>query len=149
MVRFRRGKGCISLLSPRTPRERIGGSTFCRVGALFCALGPMPGARFAVPCALSPSDLNIYAAASLRESFEAIARRFETSHPGVHVHCEFGGSQDLAAQINQGAPADVFASASPKELDRVAYDPSTRRICALNRLVVVSPSSKPLGSLRM
>jgi molybdate transport system substrate-binding protein len=88
-------------------------------------------------------ELSVFAAASLTESFTAIARTFEGAHPGIHVDLQFAGSQSLATQINQGAPADVFASAAPADLEKVAYDPHTRRIFAVNRLVVVTPATAP------
>jgi molybdate transport system substrate-binding protein len=87
--------------------------------------------------------LNVFAAASLHEAMTAIADRFERDHAGVLVAVQFGGSQQLAAQISEGAPCDVFASADERNLDKIAYDPTTRRVFALNRLVVVTP----LGSV--
>lgn len=87
-------------------------------------------------------NLEVYAAASLREAFTTIARDFERAHPGVKVRLQFAGSQALAAQISNGAPADVLASADARNLDKIAYDPKTRRVFATNRLVVVSPGGK-------
>ncbi len=55
--------------------------------------------------------LTVYAASSLTTGFEQLAQDFEQEHDGVRVRLTFGGSSDLAAQIDQGAPADVFASA--------------------------------------
>ncbi len=86
-----------------------------------------------------PQTLEVFAAASLRESFRAIALDFERKHPGVSVHLNFGGSQQLAAQINEGAPCDVFGSADQRNLGKIAYDPQSRRVFALNRLVVAIP----------
>ena len=87
---------------------------------------------------LAVHTLEVYAAASLREAFTAIARTFEAGHPEVRVRLTFAGSQSLAAQIANGAPADLFASAAAKNLDGLAYDPKTRQVFAVNRLVVVS-----------
>ena len=93
--------------------------------------------------------LEVYAAASLREAFSAVARRFEAGRPGVRVHLQFAGSQTLAAQIANGAPADVFASADARSLARIAYDPTTRRVFATNRLVVIGvPSLRALSGVR-
>ena len=80
--------------------------------------------------------LNVFAAASLKEAFSSIARRFEATRPGLAVRLNFAGSQTLAAQINQGAPADVFASAAAKNLQDVRYDVSTYRVFAFNRLEI-------------
>ena len=59
------------------------------------------------------------AAASLTEAFGTLAKRFEAAHPGVTVRLSFGASSALALQIDQGAPADVFASASAKNMTQV------------------------------
>ncbi|MFI7005020.1 molybdate ABC transporter substrate-binding protein [Streptomyces sp. NPDC050145] len=75
--------------------------------------------------------VNVFAAASLKESFTTLGKQFEKAHPGTHVTFNFGGSDSLAAGINSGAPADVFAAASPKTMKIVtdaggaAADPST------------------------
>jgi molybdate transport system substrate-binding protein len=60
--------------------------------------------------------VTVFAAASLKESFTTLGKQFEKAHPGTHVTFSFGGSDTLAAQITGGAPADVFASASPKTM---------------------------------
>ncbi|MEU6645296.1 molybdate ABC transporter substrate-binding protein [Saccharomonospora sp. NPDC046836] len=64
--------------------------------------------------------LNVYAAASLTESFGVLERRFEDEHPGVDVRLNLAGSSQLAQQIGEGAPADVFASADEKNMQKVA-----------------------------
>jgi molybdate transport system substrate-binding protein len=61
----------------------------------------------------------VFAAASLTETFTALGKTFETAHPGVTVKFNFGGSSGLAQQITQGAPADVFAAASPATMKTV------------------------------
>ena len=58
----------------------------------------------------------MFAAASLKESFTTLGKDFEKAHPGTKVIFSFGGSDTLAASITGGAPADVFASASPKTM---------------------------------
>ncbi|MDX3128499.1 molybdate ABC transporter substrate-binding protein [Streptomyces europaeiscabiei] len=60
--------------------------------------------------------VTVFAAASLKESFTALGKQFEEEHPGTKVTFSFGGSDSLAASITGGAPADVFASASPKTM---------------------------------
>ena len=60
--------------------------------------------------------VTVFAAASLKESFTALGQEFEKAHPGTKVTFSFGGSDSLAASITGGAPADVFASASPKTM---------------------------------
>ncbi|MGW6790637.1 molybdate ABC transporter substrate-binding protein [Streptomyces chartreusis] len=61
-------------------------------------------------------EVTVFAAASLKESFTALGKEFEKEHPGTKVTFSFGGSDALAASITGGAPADVFASASPKTM---------------------------------
>ncbi|MFG3269025.1 molybdate ABC transporter substrate-binding protein [Streptomyces luteogriseus] len=61
-------------------------------------------------------EVTVFAAASLKESFTALGARFEKDHPGTKVTFSFGGSDSLAASITGGAPADVFASASPRTM---------------------------------
>ncbi|MGW1032592.1 molybdate ABC transporter substrate-binding protein [Streptomyces antibioticus] len=60
--------------------------------------------------------VTVFAAASLKESFTTLGKEFEKAHPGTKVTFNFGGSDSLAASITGGAPADVFASASPKTM---------------------------------
>ncbi|WP_405627002.1 molybdate ABC transporter substrate-binding protein [Streptomyces sp. NBC_00016] len=60
--------------------------------------------------------VTVFAAASLKESFTTLGKEFEKAHPGTMVTFSFGGSDSLAASITGGAPADVFASASPKTM---------------------------------
>lgn len=63
--------------------------------------------------------VNVFAAASLTETFTTLGRQFEEAHPGTKVVLNFGPSSGLATQINQGAPADVFASASTTNMTQV------------------------------
>ncbi|MFF0726116.1 molybdate ABC transporter substrate-binding protein [Streptomyces sp. NPDC004134] len=64
-------------------------------------------------------EVTVFAAASLTESFEELGAQFEEDHPGAKVTFSFGGSDALAASITGGAPADVFASASPTTMEIV------------------------------
>lgn len=84
-----------------------------------------------------PRTLVVFAAASLKEPFSEIAREYERSQPGLMVQLSFAGSQTLAAQIQNGAPADVFASAAAKNLRDVDYERTTHCIFARNRLEIV------------
>src|SRR5262249_25130789 len=70
------------------------------------------GAGSATSSAALSGTVTVLAAASLTESFTTIGKMFEAAHPGVTVKFSFGASSTLAQQINNGAPADVFASAS-------------------------------------
>ena len=63
--------------------------------------------------------LTVFAAASLTGTFEDLEQRFEAANPGTDVVFNFAGSSALAQQINQGAPADVFASADQNNMTKV------------------------------
>ena len=99
------------------------------------------------PTARSPVTLTVLAAASLTEAFTALKTAFEADHPGVTVALTFAGSQQLAQQISQGAPADVFASASSSYVDALVVanriDRDSSKTFAENRLVVAFPTSNP------
>lgn len=85
--------------------------------------------------------ITVFAAASLSESFRALEQAYEAGHPGVDVELSFAGSQLLAAQLLEGAPAQVFASADSVQIDRVAGERELlgRREFASNRIVIVVP----------
>lgn len=91
--------------------------------------------------------LTVLAAASLTEAFERIGADFEATEDGVAVRFSFGPSDGLAQQIQAGAPADVFASASPMWMDAIAKDPGVadRTDFARNRLVIITPRDGPAG----
>ncbi|HUH95857.1 MAG TPA: molybdate ABC transporter substrate-binding protein [Anaerolineales bacterium] len=97
----------------------------------------------------APRTLTVYAAASLTDAFDEIGRAFEASHPGVTVQFSFAGSQTLRAQIEQGAPVDIFASANTKEMDTLVgehkVDSNAPQIFLTNRLVVILPANNPAG----
>ena len=63
--------------------------------------------------------VNVFAAASLQETFSTLKKQFEAAHPGVTITPNFGASSALATGITQGQPADVFASASQTTMDAV------------------------------
>jgi molybdate transport system substrate-binding protein len=90
--------------------------------------------------------LTVFAAASLTETFTALGKTFESSHPGVDVRFNFGGSSTLAQQITQGAPADVFASANQATMRTVtaAGDAAGQpQVFTRNRLVIAVPKDNP------
>jgi molybdate transport system substrate-binding protein len=92
--------------------------------------------------------VTVFAAASLAESFTRLGRDFEASNPGTTVVFNFAGSSALAAQINQGAPADVFASAATRNMATVTGvgnadgDPV---VFVRNQLVIAVPKGNPRG----
>jgi molybdate transport system substrate-binding protein len=94
-------------------------------------------------------ELTVFAAASLTEPFTEIGKRLELSHPGLKVVYNFGGSQALRTQIEQGAPADVFASASKSNMDTLVTDNLVTQDAPQqflnNKLVVILPKDNPAG----
>ena len=96
----------------------------------------------------SPSlsgNITVFAAASLTESFTELGKQFESANPGTKVTFSFAASSALAEQINSGAPADVFASASPKNMDQVvdAGGASDPKVFATNKMEIATPPSNP------
>jgi molybdate transport system substrate-binding protein len=93
-------------------------------------------------------DVTVFAAASLTESFIQIGKDFEAANPGTKVTFNFAGSSALATQINQGAPADVFASANPSTMKTVTGagngdgEPAT---FVKNQLVIAVAKGNPKG----
>ena len=102
------------------------------------------GATFASTTSARADDLVVSAAASLTNAFTDIARAYEAQHPGTQVSLNFGASDVLLKQIEQGAPADVFASADEAMMDRAAsagrIDAASRRDFAANTLVLITPA---------
>jgi molybdate transport system substrate-binding protein len=87
----------------------------------------------------------VFAAASLKGSFTAIGAAFEQDNPAVKVTFNFGASSTLARNITQGAPADVFAAASPATMRTVteAGDAAAPEIFARNQLEIAVPAGNP------
>ena len=97
----------------------------------------------------APASITVMAAASLNESFSELGKQFEGQNPGVKVQFSFAGSQQLAQQLADNAPADVFASASQIYIDSAVksgrIDPNVAKTFAYNRLVVIYPKDNPAG----
>lgn len=94
----------------------------------------------------SLGNITVLAAASLTEVFNGLGKTFEAAHPGTKVTFSYGGSSTLAQQITQGAPADVFAAASPATMKTVtdAGDASgTPTVFVRNQLVIAVPVGNP------
>ena len=67
----------------------------------------------------SPAEIKVFAAASLTAAFNELGQQYTSANGGTKVTFNFAGSQALASQIQQGAPADVFASADTTSMDKV------------------------------
>ena len=116
------------------------------VALLACSVVAPPS-----PCAGAPrnnptSTLSVFAAASLADAFGELAHQFEAAHAGTRVQLIFAGSQQLAVQMEQGAQADVFASADTRWMDYAREHgllADSGSVFARNRLVVIVPRSNP------
>jgi molybdate transport system substrate-binding protein len=95
--------------------------------------------------AAQTGTITVFAAASLKGSFTQLGKEFEAAHPGDTVKFSFAASSALAEQINSGAPADVFASASTKNMDQVVTtgNASNPQNFAKNVMEVAVPPSNP------
>jgi molybdate transport system substrate-binding protein len=111
-----------------------------------CGGGSTPPA--AAPTSAPAQNLTVFAAASLNETFTALGKQFETDNPGVTVRFNFAGSSDLAQQIVNGAPADVFAAASDATMRTVTDGGSAAGepvIFARNVLQIATAPGNPKG----
>ena len=116
-------------------------------------------AACAAPAANSPASaataapivpirtLTVFAAASLTDSFKEIGKEFEKENPNTKVVFNFAGSQMLRAQLEQGATADVFASADQKQMDAAIASSlianGAAKTFVTNSLVVITPKDNP------
>jgi molybdate transport system substrate-binding protein len=115
--------------------------------ALCVAVGVAWGCTPANAESVAPKQtVTVFAAASLTEAFTSIGQAFERAHPEATVQFSFAGSSTLVAQIKEGAPADVFASADEANMQKAADAGELAdrpRIFATNRLIIVVPKGNP------
>lgn len=126
----------------RTTTRTVGRS--CMVALLLVAVAGCGAASQGEPT----TTLTVFAASSLKNAFERIADEFEAQHDGVGVELSFAGSSDLVAQIQQGAPADVVATADTATMDKLAADGllgSEPVQFASNTLEIAVPPGNPAG----
>jgi molybdate transport system substrate-binding protein len=93
-------------------------------------------------------EVTVFAASSLTDAFTEIGADYEATFPGVKVTFNFGGSQDLRTQLEQGAAADVFASADTAHMDAAATSglvTGLRRVFAHNKLAIIVPKDNEAG----
>jgi molybdate transport system substrate-binding protein len=105
----------------------------------------LPGCGSSSASGPSGTKLTVLAASSLKNVFPQIGQEFLRAHPGVTFAFSFAGTDAITAQIEQGAPADVFAGASTKYGDQLSADgliSSPAPFCT-NQLVLVVPPSNP------
>ena len=128
--------GSINVRFPTRPRFRLA----FLLAALIVASTIAPRAT-----SQKKTDITVSAAVSLKDALDAAAQLYKSKNPGAAVHFNLGGSGTLQRQIEQGAPADLFISASPEEMDKLESEnlllPGSRRNLVTNRVVLIVPSA--------
>jgi molybdate transport system substrate-binding protein len=125
-------------------RRALAAAVVMVVAAAGCG-GSSSGSSAGSPGGLSGGTLNVFAAASLVNAFGDLRKTYEREHPGWKVTLNTAGSDQLAAQIEQGAPADVLAAASPKYPQQLQEHNLVGQTTdfATNSLLLVTPRSNP------
>ncbi|WP_084195966.1 molybdate ABC transporter substrate-binding protein [Streptosporangium amethystogenes] len=116
------------------------------VGLSGCGVGdPATSASSGTSSDSGSTTLTVFAAASLTGTFTELGKTFEAAHPGTTVRFNFGSSATLAQQIVEGAPADVFAAASPATMKTVtdASPAGTPVTFVRNILQIAVPADNP------
>ena len=119
----------------------------CALALLAAACGSSTSSADASPTPLS-GTISVFAAASLTDSFKALGSSFRQAHPGVTVHFNFAGTPTLVTQIEQGAAADVFASADTSNMDKLngaGFASGNPLVFAHNQLEIVVAPGNPKG----
>lgn len=132
----------------RHPQFSVAGVRQCRK---VIAHGMLAVALTVAMCVIAPSaraaSVTVYAAASLKESVDQIAKLY-SAQTGGKITISYGASSALARQIENGAPADLFMSADLDWMDyleqRKLIDAATRKSLLQNQLVLIAPVSQPL-----
>ena len=88
-------------------------------------------------------ELTVFAASSLTEAFTQLGDQFTAAHPDVKVTFDFAGSSDLVTQLQQGAPADVLATADSSNMDKVADKTGAPQVFAGNKLMIAVEPGNP------
>jgi molybdate transport system substrate-binding protein len=104
--------------------------------------GSNPSGGSGAPAGLSGS-ITVYAASSLTEAFDTLKKQFVAAHRGTSITITYGASSDLSTQISQGAPVDVFASASEKNMASLGDAAADPVDFVANTLEIAVPPGNP------
>lgn len=129
----------------RASSRRFGGVAVMVIAITACG-SSSPAKPASTPAGMRGS-ITVSAASSLSTAFEKLSREFSRRHPGTSVELNTGSSTALVTQIQQGAPADVFASADVANMTALVDDNRTSgapRVFARNRLAIVTKPGNPL-----
>ena len=129
-------------------RSQAAAASVLTLAVLLTACGAMPRSGGGVSTSSTSASITVFAAASLKATFTDLAHQFEAAHGGTKVNLSVGGSSDLVAQLQNGAPADVFASADEANMTKATNAElvsGSPQIFATNVLEIAVPKGNPAG----
>jgi molybdate transport system substrate-binding protein len=150
-MKFSRGRFSFLMLAalfwggqPSGAKAQLGGGDF--LSELKLRPTNLVFAASAVPQPAPTEEITVSGAVSLKDALDEISKAYKQQKPGVEVRFNLGGSGTLLRQIEQGAPVDVFISASPDEMNELASKKllldGTRQDLVKNRVVLIVPAGK-------
>lgn len=116
---------------------------------ILCLVLGVMGCTVAEPGSARSQEITVFAASSLTDAFNELAETFQAQNEGVKVFLNYASSSQLAAQLTEGAAADVFASANASQMQAVIdngrIESGTEALFVSNRLTIIVPADNPAG----